>query len=130
MKLFLKNVPNSSQVKAEFERWRGSQQEITFWNERKIKLARQSTNARARASAITSVSCIAEEEANMLSNEDSDGPGISTSSAVADHINTDEGGRAAESSNTGTNVGITQSVQENERRLLFLKPVVVYADAY
>ncbi|KAI7854615.1 hypothetical protein BDC45DRAFT_119434 [Circinella umbellata] len=115
MKRFLKKVPNGSQIKREFKRWRGSQQEQTFWNERKIKLAREFAEARARLSVINSVGRIAEEEANILGNRESDGPGVGPSSAVAAGINTEERSRGAESPSMGTNAVRALSVQESER---------------
>ncbi|KAG2217534.1 hypothetical protein INT45_009959, partial [Circinella minor] len=97
-KRFLKKVPNGSQIKYEFEKWR------------------ESAEARARTSVINSVGRIAEEEGNILGNKDNDGPGVGTSSAVAPGINTEERIRGAESTSTGANAAGTLSVQENERR--------------
>ncbi|KAG2217539.1 hypothetical protein INT45_009964 [Circinella minor] len=63
---FQTRVPNASQIQAEFDSWKDSQQELSYSNEREIILARETVNARARKSTIISLGDIAEEETALL----------------------------------------------------------------
>ncbi|KAI9493684.1 hypothetical protein BDB00DRAFT_787788 [Zychaea mexicana] len=83
-----------------------------YWNDRKILLARESANARARASVI-SVGRIAEEEASILGTiEENDCPGGNTSTTAASNTSADERGRVGGSPNTGTSAVSPQTVHK------------------
>ncbi|KAG2217543.1 hypothetical protein INT45_009968 [Circinella minor] len=85
MKRFNNFVPNASQLRADFNLWKGSQQEVTFWNNRKIELARETANARSRVSVITSIGRIGAQEGLRLGRDSKNKYDSSGSSSEVDN---------------------------------------------
>lgn len=70
-KRFNSCVSNAEQFLSAFNKWKNSQQETTFWENRKVELARQSAESRMRVSAIGALGRLGVEEGDRVANEKS-----------------------------------------------------------
>ncbi|CEP16443.1 hypothetical protein [Parasitella parasitica] len=70
-KRFKSCVSNATQFHSAFDKWKRSQQETTFWENRKVELARQSAESRMRVSAIGALGRLGVEEGDRVAIEKS-----------------------------------------------------------
>ncbi|OBZ86074.1 hypothetical protein A0J61_05876 [Choanephora cucurbitarum] len=67
-------VSNAEEHLSALNRWKNSQQEATFWENRKLQLTRQSTELQMRTSAVGAIGRLGTQEANRLAKDNSSRP--------------------------------------------------------